>query len=159
VPERRRETHALALRQKTAPTLAGLPRAEPAASRLPGLLLAALGALLIVLSAPDLASGAVLGGREGETLRGGLRGEALAGLSGGDALWGLGGGDLLLGGSGDDELYGGAGTDVLLGGPGADFVEAADGEPDRILCGSGRDVASADRLDRLDSGCETVYRG
>ncbi|BBL80833.1 hypothetical protein RxyAA322_26870 [Rubrobacter xylanophilus] len=148
----------MTLRQKSAPPLAGLPRAEPAASRLPGFLLAAFGVLLIVLSVPDLASGAVLGGREDETLRGGARDDALVALAGHDALWGLGGRDLLAGGPGDDELYGGAGADVLLGGEGSDFIEGADGEPDRILCGPGEDVVNADPQDRVAPDCETVYR-
>ncbi|QYJ16534.1 hypothetical protein Rxycam_02367 [Rubrobacter xylanophilus DSM 9941] len=150
----------MTLRQKSAPPLAGFPRAESATtSRLPGLLLAALGVLFIALSVPDLASGTVLGGREDETLRGDTLDDALVALAGHDALWGLGGRDLLSGGPGDDELYGGAGADVLLGGAGADFVEAADGEPDRILCGPGEDVVSADPQDRLAPDCETVYRG
>ncbi len=149
----------MTLERKAAPPLAGLPRDKTASSRIPGLLLAVCGALLIALSASDLASGAVLGGGEDETLRGSIRDEVLAAFAGDDALWGFGGEDLLVGGPGDDELYGGAGEDVLLGGPGADFVEAADGEPDRVLCGPGRDVVSADRLDRIYPDCEIVYQG
>jgi Tol biopolymer transport system component len=64
--------------------------------------------------------------------------------------------DLLLGRAGADVLRGGPGQDVLTGGKGNDTIHARDGEPDRIDCGPGRDIALVDKLDRVAANCETV---
>ena len=65
---------------------------------------------------------------------------------------------------GNDTIIGGTGQDKLDGGAGNDTIDAADGEPDRIDCGRGNDVAIVDRVDVIvsdsipypDAGCETV---
>ena len=49
-------------------------------------------------------------------------------------------------------------ADRFLGGPGADAVQAAFGGVDRIACGAGRDVVSADLADRVGADCEVVGR-
>jgi hypothetical protein len=107
------------------------------------------------------------GGPGGETIlgRGGadrLRGlggdDCLNGGNGNDSLKGGPGSDVLNGGPGSDSLDGGPGTDVLNGGRGRDVIGALDGELDTVSCGSGRDAARADRIDRV-SGCERVRRG
>lgn len=64
--------------------------------------------------------------------------------------------DLLLGRAGTDVLRGGPGRDVLSGGKGNDTIRARDGEPDRIDCGPGRDIALVDKLDRVAANCETL---
>jgi Ca2+-binding RTX toxin-like protein len=59
-----------------------------------------------------------------------------------DVLGGGPGRDRLLGGRGNDDLHGGKGTDRLLGGRGNDILRPADGSPDVVNGGAGRDVAS-----------------
>ena len=74
----------------------------------------------------------------------------LVGGGGGDTIDGGGGADRL-GGSGDlrdaSTLVGGPGTDVFTAVTPADDVDAADGEPDVILCSTGGGVFRADKLD------------
>jgi Ca2+-binding RTX toxin-like protein len=100
------------------------------------------------------------------TLSGTVRADRLTGTSANDVLYGLGGADVLLGRQGNDVLYGGRGNDVLdggpgvdrlFGGPGNDTLRARDGRRDLVDCGTGRDVAIVDRVDRV-SGCEVVRR-
>ncbi len=49
-------------------------------------------------------------------------------------------------------------ADTLIGGRGADTVQAAFGGVDRVRCGAGRDVVSADLADRVAADCEVVAR-
>ncbi|HET7572352.1 MAG TPA: sialidase family protein [Gaiellaceae bacterium] len=49
-------------------------------------------------------------------------------------------------------------SDVLVGRRGPDLVDAAFGGRDRVTCGSGRDVVSADVRDRVAADCEVVSR-
>jgi hypothetical protein len=55
---------------------------------------------------------------------------------------------------GAGRLYGGPRRDLLHGGPGNDRLKARDGRRNRVVCGRGRDVVKADRL----NGCERVGR-
>jgi hypothetical protein len=71
---------------------------------------------------------------------------------------GQAGDDVLTGGPYADVVRGGAGRDVLRGGAGDDRILAVDGKPDRVACGAGRDVVSADRSDRVARDCERVAR-
>jgi len=123
------------------------------------MLILAVGAVLLVLTADDALAGAVLGGGGDDSLDGSARGETLVGFGAGDEVMGLGGDDALSGGGGDDELYGGSGHDALLGGAGDDFVEARDGGRDYVWCGPGADTASVDPVDRVARNCETLYAG
>jgi len=133
-------------------------------------------------AAGDRISG--LGGDD--ALRGQAGDDCLYGGSGNDALWGGPGADRVSGGPGDDRIVGEAGRDELSGGSGADRIEevqygypdgwrpgggnnvvqagagadtvdAANGRPDRISCGGGRDTVYADRSDKL-VGCEKRRR-
>jgi hypothetical protein len=116
-----------------------------------------------------------------DCIDGGPGNDRIAGLGGADTLEGAAGNDLLTGGSGADVLLGGMGADKLSGGPGADRLsdvaeayadlslaatrnrlaagpgpdrlDTANGRPDVVHCGAGRDMAIADREDRL-AGCE-----
>lgn len=64
--------------------------------------------------------------------------------------------NLLIGNRGPDRIIGGRGEDDLRGGPGDDWINAADGEPDIVRCGTGQDEAVIDPdVDSL-RGCETV---
>jgi Ca2+-binding RTX toxin-like protein len=55
-------------------------------------------------------------------------------------------------------LTGGKGRDTLDGGPGNDRIFAVDGAVDTVRCGSGKDVVTADRVDKVARDCETVHR-
>jgi hypothetical protein len=82
-------------------------------------------------------------------------GELLRGTVGADILRALAGGDRVVGGFGPDRLVGGRGSDLLVAASGNDIVYARDGDPDRVSCGPGDDVAFVDRRDRV-RGCESV---
>jgi hypothetical protein len=100
------------------------------------------------------------------TFSGNAKANHLTGTAGDDVIYGLGGNDVLLGAKGNDVLFGGIGSDVLYGGtgrdrlyggPGNDTLRAHDGKRDVVDCGSGRDIAYVDRLDRV-SACERIVR-
>ncbi|MBA3430313.1 MAG: hypothetical protein H0U16_02375 [Actinobacteria bacterium] len=92
---------------------------------------------------------------------------------GNDKLFGGDGPDCVFGGTGDDVLYGGNGSDLIgffcfefiidtgndtmLGGDGADEIISIDRKRDIVVCGSGRDVVYANRLDRIAGDCERVF--
>jgi len=101
---------------------------------------------------------------------GSVRGRTLEGTSGADILKGTEGSDRIYGYAGNDQLHGNGGSDAVNGGPGDDVVDGgagddsitASGDPrdsDRISCGSGRDVVTADRTDAVGADCEVVRRG
>ncbi len=92
--------------------------------------------------------------------------DRLSGGPGLDTLAGGRGADIL-GGDLDDKLYGGTGEDRIGAGRGRtridagsdnDYVGARNGRVDTINCGSGRDTARVDPIDRI-AGCERVIRG
>jgi Ca2+-binding RTX toxin-like protein len=106
----------------------------------------------------------LVGGRGADVLRGAAGAEVIDGGAGDDVVRGRGGNDELFGGigadrlsgdggRGDDLLQGGVDPDRMLGGAGADTVFARGGGRDRVVCGSGRDVARTDRRDTRRS-CE-----
>jgi RTX calcium-binding nonapeptide repeat (4 copies) len=91
--------------------------------------------------------------------------DSLTGGGGDDCLSGARGDDLIRGGRGDDSLTGGPGRDQVLAGSGRDRVSAGggndlvsvrDGRAERVRCGPGNDLASADATDVL-AGCEKVH--
>lgn len=105
------------------------------------------------------------GGPRTPPLRGTARSETLTALNGGQKVIGGAGNDRLRGGPGWDCLYGERGNDRISGGPGYDRLygaagddrlSAADGERDVVSCGSGRDYAVVDAVDRVGSDCERV---
>jgi BNR repeat-like domain len=57
-----------------------------------------------------------------------------------------------------DTIVGSPTPDRILARAGNDFVQAAFGGIDRVDCGAGRDVASADLGDRVAADCEVVSR-
>jgi len=108
----------------------------------------------------------------------GARRERLLGGVGNDVEWSSSGGAVLLGGTGNDHLVA---TDHTPGcrigqnasrrvadsapcvqwvfaGPGDDQIWTADGNGDVVLCGGGRDIVHADRLDRVSADCERILR-
>ena len=106
------------------------------------------------------------GGAGEDCLVGGTGSDGLRGASGADALSGGAGRDRLSGGSGNDRLNGGSGADVLAGnggvnryvaGGGNDRIDATNGRRETVVCGGGRDIVRADRLDRV-RGCERILR-
>ncbi len=115
------------------------------------------------------------GSNRADRLDGGVGGDTIWGRGGNDRIRGFGGNDCLIAGSGNDKvnggrgddtlngglgndtLTGGPGRDTLNGGPGRDVIAAADGVPDTVSCGAGRDVVRVDPLDSV-SGCERGTR-
>jgi Ca2+-binding RTX toxin-like protein len=105
------------------------------------------------------------GGAGNDLLEGGRGRDTLRGDDGNDRLNGGAGNDSLAGGVGDDRLTDARGTDELRGGPGNDRLSAHDTTAagrrgiDTVSCGAGRrDVAIADRRDRVSRDCERVIR-
>lgn len=114
----------------------------------------ALGERDVLLNVED-----IFAGFEGPSrLIGNARANALVGTLGRDVLVGGGGNDRLIAASGDDRLYGGPGSDDLEAGEGSDYISARDGRRDVINCGSGRDTARIDAIDRT-LACERLLRG
>jgi Ca2+-binding RTX toxin-like protein len=99
----------------------------------------------------------VNGGSGRDRISGSAGNDALNGLSGNDSISGGAGNDRLSGSTGNDKLSGGSGVNRYSGGPGNDTISARNGRKETIDCGSGRDKATVDRLDRVKS-CERVSR-
>jgi hypothetical protein len=57
---------------------------------------------------------------------------------------------------GNDTVSGGLGNDTIDSGAGDDAIDARDGFADRVTCGPGTDVVSADTLDVVSASCEAV---
>ena len=98
-----------------------------------------------------------LGGSGRDRLRGAGGGDQLSGGSGNDRLSGGSGGDRLFGDSGNDRIVAGSGRNRLSGGAGRDVLDSRNGRRDSVNCGSGRDRARADRVDRVRR-CERTVR-
>ena len=95
----------------------------------------------------------VLGDAGNDTLFGGKGNDDVRGMAGNDKVYGGPGNDQLAGNSGNDKLVGDAGNDSFDGGSGRDTIYSRDKRAERVDCGRGRDVAVADRKDKL-RGCE-----
>jgi hypothetical protein len=92
----------------------------------------------------------VLGTPRADVLKGTPRADAIDGRGGSDTLAGLGGADVLQGGPGKDTIDAGAGDDRI--------PAHADGARDRIRCGAGRDIVTAEPNDTVLRDCEVVSR-
>jgi hypothetical protein len=93
------------------------------------------------------------------TVRGTAGPDRLVGTPRADALYGLAARDRLDARAGGDFLDGGSGVDNLLAGRGDDRIVAqSDGAQDTIACGPGRDIVTADLVDRVARDCEIVSR-
>lgn len=89
-----------------------------------------------------------LGGSFGNTLRGDAGDDVLRGNA--DEEW-------LFGGTGADDLDGGGGPDVFDGGTEDDSLRSLDlVTEERVTCGDGADVLSAEQGDLWDADCESV---
>jgi hypothetical protein len=106
----------------------------------------AIGGLLAGLAS----AATVTGTPEADNLTGTLRADVLDGRAGGDTISGL---------AGSDVIVGGPGRDAIAGGKGDDRVPAhGDGTRDRVACGTGRDVVTADPSDVVQRDCDVVSR-
>jgi Ca2+-binding RTX toxin-like protein len=116
---------------------------------------AAWAATFVGTAGPD----ELIGTRNTDTIYG-LNGfDDISGKPGDDELYGGKGEDSLHGGKGADYLVGGSKLDTFFGGNGNDFIDAADGGPDDVLCGTGKgDRAAVDEEDHAFGvfGCEIV---
>ena len=128
----------------------------------------------------DMVSGAegfdrLFGGKANDVLDGGPGFDIVGGGKGDDVARGAAGFDRVFGGPGDDRLWAMArrdhlaadGTgDTLVGGPGNDKFRTREGQPDKIDCGEGFDIALADFKDIIvdasaanpKGSCERVIR-
>jgi BNR repeat-like domain/RTX calcium-binding nonapeptide repeat (4 copies) len=107
-----------------------------------------------------LTAGALLAGlASAATVTGTPGADNLTGTPRADVLDGRAGKDTLLGLSGSDVIVGGPGRDTIAGGKGDDRVPAhGDGTRDRIACGVGRDIVTADTSDVVQRDCEVASR-
>lgn len=110
--------------------------------------------------AAALAASALLAGlASAATVTGTPRADNLKGTPRADVLDGRAGKDTLLGLTGSDVIVGGPGRDTIAAGKGDDRVPAhSDGTPDRVACGPGRDIVTADGTDVVQRDCEIVSR-
>jgi len=91
------------------------------------------------------------------TVRGTEASDRLRGTAGADRLFGRGGPDRIDALAGPDFVDGGAGPDVITAGAGDDRVSVEqDGARDRVACGAGRDIVTAETIDAPDATCEVV---
>jgi hypothetical protein len=108
-------------------------------------------ALFIALLVGGVAGAATITGTpRADRLKGTVRSDVIDGRAGADSLFGLGGSDVLQGGAGRDTIDGGAGDDRV--------PAHADGERDRIRCGAGNDIVTAELTDTVAADCEVVSR-
>jgi CSLREA domain-containing protein len=80
----------------------------------------------------------------------------VTGGAGDDKVRGGPGDDFVKGDGGNDKINPGSGEDFVHSGGGADVIHAADGDKDKIICGTGKDVAHVDPKDDVDKDCNTV---
>ena len=98
------------------------------------------------------------GGMSNDVLDGGTGNDLMDGGTGTDKLAGGLGSDKIKGGPGSDTIVGGPGKDTVNGGPGNDRIVAGDGLVDKITCGTGYDIVTADKDDKVAKDCEVVRR-
>jgi hypothetical protein len=101
----------------------------------------------------------MVGTQANDAIRGTDGSDRICALTGADRIVGLGGDDFLDAGNGDDEIDGGPGRDTIVAKGGRDIVRARDGVRDDIDCGSERDIALVDRVDRLVSCDYAIANG
>ena len=141
--------HNLPLSGRVQLACADVPRLPDMKMRLAVLAtLAALG-VVAVPHAGSLPTRFLTGTPGADVLRGTARGDTIRAGGGNDRLFGLGG---------SDYLEPGSGRDLAFGGRGDDRVQAQDGSRDLVACGPGRDVVTADPVDRLRRDCEIATR-
>jgi hypothetical protein len=70
------------------------------------------------------------------------------------------GDDVIYGGDGDDGMEEGKGADVIYGGHGNDSILAfPDGQPDKLLCGKGKDEYHVEeKIDYVSGSCEKKFK-
>jgi hypothetical protein len=111
-------------------------------------------AIVLVLLALVLAGTATA-----KTIVGTAKAETLSGTRFADTILGRAGNDRLAGARGADFLNGGPGRDTIDAGTGNDRVSTEyDGARDRVTCGRGIDVVTADTVDAVSADCELVSR-
>jgi Ca2+-binding RTX toxin-like protein len=105
----------------------------------------------------------IKGKKSRDRLKGGAGNDTLLGGKGKDRLRGGRGADVLSGGKGNDRIAGGPGFNQLnmvdgveQGSPGNDVLNARNGKPDEIDCGTGDDTVFVDRVEDGVYGCEKV---
>lgn len=104
----------------------------------------------------------ILAGAAEDTVHGDAGNDTIDAGDGRDVAYGDAGDDQVGGGDGNDTIDGGAGKDLVSGDygdlndDGSDTIAVRDGEADRVSCGLGADVVTADDIDVTDELCEQV---
>jgi RTX calcium-binding nonapeptide repeat (4 copies) len=102
---------------------------------------------------------AIVGSATAKSIVGGTNGGLILGTPGADVIRGGLRPERILGRAGNDFISGGGGNNVIAAGPGDDRISAEyNGGRDRVDCGSGHDVVTADPLDLVAKNCELVSR-
>jgi Ca2+-binding RTX toxin-like protein len=118
--------------------------------------LAAGGVMVLARSGDGAAPRTTVGSNASNRIIGTQGPDRIEGRGGNDTIRGRGGNDVLKGDNGGDTLNGGRGFDRLNGGRGGDTIQARDGHPDLIDCGTGKDTAIVDRHEDGVYDCERV---
>jgi hypothetical protein len=106
--------------------------------------------LILTCLVAGVARAAMLRGTEGK--------DRLVGTPSADTIYGLAGDDVVLARGGADLVNPGFGRDDVATEGGNDRVAAQDGYVDKVACGAGLDVVTADLEDAVAADCETVSR-
>ena len=89
-----------------------------------------------------------------KTINGTKKNDVLVGTNKADRIDGKAGNDKISGKAGNDTLNGGKGKDKINAGTGDDKIKVKDGKVDTVTCGAGKDVVTADSIDKLAKDCE-----
>jgi hypothetical protein len=109
------------------------------------------GLAVCLLLGATAASARTIRGTEGaDNLVGTAQSDIISGRGGNDVIDGRGGADLIAANAGRDDVRGGDGDDRV--------VVHYDSGPDRVACGRGRDVVTADLTDTVAADCEVLSR-
>ena len=104
-------------------------------------LVVAVGALLVALSAAAALATPRFGTDAADWLYGYAEADTIYGNAGADTIYGYAGADTIYGNAGADTIYTGTGADSVYGGSGHDFISFVGGNsPDYIDCGPGFDT-------------------
>lgn len=98
----------------------------------------------------------VRGQNGNDKVSGGADDDKVTGGAGDDNASGGSGDDTLKTNGGNDVINPGAGADTVIAGGGADEIDTADGDKDVVDCGTGKDTAHVDGIDKVDANCNTV---
>jgi hypothetical protein len=95
---------------------------------------------------------------EGDNFAADIEDVDIDGISANATLVGSAAANVLTTADGNDTVNGGPGNDTIDSAGGNDVIDVRDAFADRVTCGAGTDVVSADTLDVVSASCETIDR-